>query len=91
MSDIFEQMAGLDKLLHEPARLAILTALSACQSADYTFLQRITHCDCSAGRAAALCVPRPIKPLRDEIHFAQQQRAVWKVPRQWDFKAECLR
>jgi len=42
MSDIFEQMAGLDKLLHEPARLAILTALSACQSADYTFLQRIT-------------------------------------------------
>lgn len=42
MSDIFEQMAGLDKLLHEPARLAILSALSSCQSADYTFLQRIT-------------------------------------------------
>lgn len=42
MSDIFEQIAGLDKLLHEPARLAILTALSACQSADYTFLQRVT-------------------------------------------------
>jgi DNA-binding MarR family transcriptional regulator len=42
MSDIFEEMAGLDKLLHEPARLAILTALSSCQSADYTFLQRIT-------------------------------------------------
>ncbi len=28
--------------MHEPARLAILSALSACESADFTFLQRIT-------------------------------------------------
>ena len=42
MSEIFGQMAGLDKLIHEPARLAIMTALSACQSADFTFLQRLT-------------------------------------------------
>jgi DNA-binding MarR family transcriptional regulator len=38
----FEELAGLDRLVHEPARLAILTALSACASADYTFLQRLT-------------------------------------------------
>jgi DNA-binding MarR family transcriptional regulator len=38
----FEPLVGLDKTVHEPARLAILTALSACDSADYPFLQRLT-------------------------------------------------
>ena len=42
MPEPFEQMAGLDRLVHEPARLAILTALSACESADFLFLQRLT-------------------------------------------------
>lgn len=42
MSEIFGPMAGLDKLIHEPARLAIMTALSACHSADFTFLQHLT-------------------------------------------------
>ena len=38
----FEELAGLDRLIHEPARLAILTALSACDSADFLYLQRLT-------------------------------------------------
>src|SRR6266852_2819371 len=38
----FEQLAGLDRLIHEPARLSILTALSGCKSADFLFLQRLT-------------------------------------------------
>jgi DNA-binding MarR family transcriptional regulator len=42
MSGLFENMASLDRLIHEPARLAILTALSTCQRADFVFLQRIT-------------------------------------------------
>lgn len=42
MSNPFEELAGLDRLIHEPARLAIMTALASCQSADYTFLQRLT-------------------------------------------------
>ena len=42
MADVFEELASLDKIIHEPARLAILTALSPCQSADFTFLQRLT-------------------------------------------------
>jgi len=37
-----EQIATLDRLIHEPARLAILTALSACRSAEFPFLARIT-------------------------------------------------
>ena len=38
----FEELAGLDRLVHEPARLAIMTALSACRSAEFLFLQRLT-------------------------------------------------
>jgi DNA-binding MarR family transcriptional regulator len=32
----------LDRLIHEPARLAILTVLSSVQAADFVFLQRTT-------------------------------------------------
>ena len=42
MTTPFEELAGLDRLIHEPARLSIMTALAACKSADYLFLQRIT-------------------------------------------------
>jgi DNA-binding transcriptional ArsR family regulator len=42
MAQPFEELAGLDRLIHDPARLAILTALSACKSADFLFLQRLT-------------------------------------------------
>ncbi len=42
MAQPFEEMAGLDRLVHEPARLAILTALSAASSADFLYLQRLT-------------------------------------------------
>jgi DNA-binding transcriptional ArsR family regulator len=37
----FEQIANLDRRVHDPARLAILTALSACERTDFLFLQRI--------------------------------------------------
>ena len=42
MSRPFEELANLDKLIHEPARLAIMTALSECSSADFTFLLQLT-------------------------------------------------
>jgi DNA-binding transcriptional ArsR family regulator len=32
----------VDRVIHEPARLAILTVLSACTGADFTFLQAAT-------------------------------------------------
>ena len=38
----FEELAGLDRLIHEPARLAIMTALAASEGADFLFLQRLT-------------------------------------------------
>ena len=42
MNNVFEELANLDRLIHEPARLSIMTALSVVQNADFTFLQRIT-------------------------------------------------
>src|SRR5258708_6224138 len=42
MSEPFEEIANIDRLVHEPARLAILTALEACRSADFMFLQSLT-------------------------------------------------
>ena len=38
----FDRLAALDKTIHEPARLAILTALSACQSASFNYLLSLT-------------------------------------------------
>ena len=38
----FEHLASFDRIVHEPARLAILTALSACEKADFVFLRSLT-------------------------------------------------
>jgi DNA-binding transcriptional ArsR family regulator len=37
-----EPLPELDRTIHEPARLAILTVLSACAHADFLFLERAT-------------------------------------------------
>ena len=41
MSKSLENLVNLDRIVHEPTRLAILTALSACESADFTFLRSV--------------------------------------------------
>lgn len=41
-AELFERLSGLDRLVHEPARLAILTALSVCRRADFMYLLRLT-------------------------------------------------
>lgn len=43
MASILEEVDPLDRLVHEPARLVILTALASCASADFVFLQRVTR------------------------------------------------
>jgi DNA-binding transcriptional ArsR family regulator len=42
MSEPFDELFAWDRLVHEPARLAILTVLEACRSADYLALQTLT-------------------------------------------------
>ena len=41
MSQLAEDLV-LDRLIHEPGRLAILTVLSSVKDADFVFLQRTT-------------------------------------------------
>jgi DNA-binding MarR family transcriptional regulator len=38
----FEHLASFNRLVHEPARLAIMAALSACAKADFVFLRNLT-------------------------------------------------
>ena len=42
MSDELRAVTSLDRLIHEPARLLIVTILSSVASADFLFLQRET-------------------------------------------------
>jgi DNA-binding MarR family transcriptional regulator len=42
MTDEIKEIAGFDRLIHEPARLAIMAVLSACVSADFAYLQNET-------------------------------------------------
>lgn len=41
-SDGLKPLSGIDKLIHEPARLMILATLSAVESADFLFVERQT-------------------------------------------------
>jgi len=42
MNDDLRNLSGLDRLIHEPARLVIVSILSTVESADFLFLQRET-------------------------------------------------
>ncbi len=42
MGDEIKDLANLDRLIHEPSRLAIVAVLSACESADFTYLLNAT-------------------------------------------------
>jgi DNA-binding MarR family transcriptional regulator len=42
MSDDLRSVTDLDRLIHEPARLLVVTILSTVASADFLFLQRET-------------------------------------------------
>jgi DNA-binding MarR family transcriptional regulator len=41
MPGLRDDLAEIDRTIHEPARLALLTTLSACKSADFLYLQRL--------------------------------------------------
>ncbi len=42
MSQGYKDIASLDKLIHQPARLAIMAILYSCDSADFVYLQNAT-------------------------------------------------
>lgn len=43
MSDELRRVTELDRLIHEPARLLIVTILSTVETADFLYLQRETE------------------------------------------------
>jgi DNA-binding transcriptional ArsR family regulator len=51
MSDSLRSLTELDRLIHEPARLLIVTILSTIESADFLFLQHET--DLTKGNLSA--------------------------------------
>ena len=51
MSNDLHSLTELDRLIHEPARLLIVTILSTVESADFLFLQRET--DLTKGNLSA--------------------------------------
>jgi DNA-binding MarR family transcriptional regulator len=69
----FEEVAALDRLVHEPARLAVLTALSACKGADFLYLQRLTGL--SKGNLSS-----HLSKLEDAGMVAIEKGFVGKVP-----------
>lgn len=42
MADEIKDIASFDRLIHEPARLAIMAILSACESAEFAYLLAAT-------------------------------------------------
>jgi DNA-binding MarR family transcriptional regulator len=42
MAEEFKAIPHLDRMVHEPARLAIIAVLSACESADFAYLANAT-------------------------------------------------
>ncbi len=42
MADEIKDIASFDRLIHEPARLAIMAVLCACESADFAYLLNAT-------------------------------------------------
>ena len=41
--ELIESITKIDRLMHEPARMAILTVLSSCIKADFVYLQAATR------------------------------------------------
>ncbi|PZT77176.1 MULTISPECIES: winged helix-turn-helix domain-containing protein [unclassified Streptomyces] len=76
MGTPFEELAGLDRLIHEPGRLAIVSALAACDSADFLFLHRVTGL--SRGNLSAhLTVLEKAEVVRVTKGFSGKRPRTW--------------
>ena len=75
MEPTFKNLAELDRLIHEPARLAILTALSSCRGADFLYLQRLQASRKGTSRAGDIdCLCRSLADSRNGDHLVYLRR-----------------
>lgn len=72
----YRDLAQLDRLIHEPARLAITSALAACERADFVFLRTLTGL--SRGNLSS-----HLSRLEEAGVVAVEKRFEGKVPRTW--------
>lgn len=72
----FRDLAQLDRLIHEPARLAITSALASCERADFLFLRRLTGL--SKGNLSS-----HLSRLEDARVVEVEKTFEGKVPRTW--------
>ena len=81
----------IDRLVHEPARLAILTVLAACERADFLFLERATGL--SRGNlsvqltrleeAGLIEIEKVIRQKRTLTTAALRDRGRWALDEYW--------
>jgi DNA-binding MarR family transcriptional regulator len=74
MTQLFEDLASLDRLIHEPALLAILTALATCASADFLYLLSLTG-------VSKRNLPNHLAKLADANLVALEKTYAGKTPR----------
>lgn len=92
MNGPFEELAGLDRLVHEPARLALLTVLEACDRADFRFLRRLTgltkgNLSAHVGKlesAGLVEVTKRFEGKRPETWIALTVRGRRAITQHWD-------
>ena len=72
--DVSETVKGIDRIIHEPARLSILAVLRAFESVDFTFLLKQT--ELSRGNLSS-----HLSKLETAAYIAVSKEFVEKVPR----------
>jgi DNA-binding transcriptional ArsR family regulator len=87
-----QSLAGIDRLVHEPARLMILTVLAVVESADFLFVMRqtgLTRGNLSSHmskleKAGYVCVEKEFvdKIPRTLLRLSEQGRAALEVYRE---------
>jgi DNA-binding transcriptional ArsR family regulator len=92
MAEFQDELAAIDRTIHEPARLAILTALSAVASADFLFLQQLiglTPGNLSSHlsrleEAGLIWVKKEIRSKRTHTEVGLSERGRLAIQRHWD-------
>jgi len=74
MSEPIQEIMNVDRILHEPSRLAILVTLDACVSADFKYLQAVTGMSASN-------LSMQLAKLETHGLIAIEKRFVRKTPR----------
>ena len=68
-----DELLNVDRVIHEPARLALVAVLAACESADFRYLQRATNL--THGNLAA-----HMNKLEEAGYVTSEKRFVDKKP-----------